>query len=140
MRGIGQGQRIEIMVTPEVLGLTHKVLAEVEKVSVAVRAAKLDELKSKPAWTQRVLIDVIGWLLLNGVRAEEKKHRLLCQQNMSNLWRKAATDWLQTVTPDVPTWISMKQTTTVLTELCSGVDYGVSCDFEFPNTTPSLLS
>lgn len=36
------------------------------------------------------LSDTCAWLTLNGIRSEAMQFRYLCQQSLSNVWRKAA--------------------------------------------------
>ena len=42
------------------------------------------------AWNQAVLVDLLSWLVLNGIRTEARKRHLLLQQDLQNLWRVAA--------------------------------------------------
>ncbi|CAE7712147.1 unnamed protein product [Symbiodinium sp. CCMP2592] len=91
MRGIGRGQRIDLLVTPEVSALMNKSLSRVAQLSEEARSRSLADLKKKKeAWAQLVLVDVITWLVVNGLAAEASKRQLLHQQDLRNLWRSAA--------------------------------------------------
>ncbi|CAK0904785.1 unnamed protein product [Prorocentrum cordatum] len=105
MRGIGRGQRIELLLIPEVVSLMHKALGSAEGVAPSDRAAQVEALRAgddpQPrGWVLRVLVDVVAWVQLNGMRMEAKRHVLLCQQNLRNLWRSSASDWLEDAPAD----------------------------------------
>eukprot|EP00439_Symbiodinium_sp_Y106_P026944 s858_g3.t1 len=96
MRGIGRGQRIDLLVTPEVSALMNKSLSRVAQLSEEARSRSLADLKKKKeAWAQLVLVDVITWLVVNGLAAEASKRQLLHQQDLRNLWRSAACSVLE---------------------------------------------
>merc|ERR1719409_1030089 len=76
MRGIGRGQRIEVLVIPEVVSL---MLGD-------IRGAPAGGNEVQAWWTgttpQQQVVDIITWLVLNGLKKDTQKHRLLCQQNV----------------------------------------------------------
>lgn len=39
---------------------------------------------------QRILRDVISWLVINSMRVDGIQFNLLCEQNVGNIWRKRA--------------------------------------------------
>lgn len=39
---------------------------------------------------QRILQDVISWLVINSMRVDGIQFNLLCEQNVTNIWRKRA--------------------------------------------------
>jgi hypothetical protein len=89
MRGIGQGQTIALMVVPEIkklmftqcqLGLGKPQPAPEDPVPVVEDA--------------QLLIDVAAWLNINSVRSEQLQFNLLCEQSISNVWRKRAHNTL----------------------------------------------
>merc|ERR1740123_28164 len=74
MRLIGKGQRIEVLLIPEVASLLHESMGKVEGITEDCHRARLVELEAgSPAWTQSVIVDIISWLTLNGITADEKK-------------------------------------------------------------------
>ncbi|CAJ1349248.1 unnamed protein product [Effrenium voratum] len=106
MRGIGRGQRIELLVTPEVRALMNKSLSQVEQTSEEARAASLQALRRKPeAFLQATLVDALCWLVLNGLNAEARKRQLLRQQDLHNIWRSAACRCLEIGTEDLALWL-----------------------------------
>ncbi|CAE8591309.1 unnamed protein product, partial [Polarella glacialis] len=127
MRGIGRGQRIELLLTPEVSALMHKSLSRVEGVSSQARAASMAAGKMKhEAWSQRYLVDIIAWLLLNGLSSEAQKRQLLRQQDLRNIWRSAACQCLEAAPEEVNTWLDRARTKTALAELVVAMDFSVS--------------
>jgi len=129
MRGIGKGQKIEILLIPEVLSLIHKSLSKVDGTNAEVRAKAVSQLReeSLTRWTQKVIVDVIAWLVLNGISSELKKHKLLCQQNLRNLWRQAASTWLERAPKDPSDdWFLQERTKMALGELRDSVNFVVS--------------
>jgi hypothetical protein len=82
MRGIGTGQKIHVLIIPEVLELMSRELK-----SAVVRDHPLGG---------HVLEDVVAWLVINTLRSEQTQWTMLCLQNISNLYRKNAYKCLQT--------------------------------------------
>ncbi|CAJ1423771.1 unnamed protein product [Effrenium voratum] len=103
MRGIGRGQRIELLVTPEVRALMNKSLSQVEQTSEEARAASLQALRRKPeAFLQATLVDALCWLVLNGLNAEEPGSGSCCGSKTSTTfgaprpvvaWRSGPRTW-----------------------------------------------
>jgi hypothetical protein len=46
--------------------------------------------------TRRILRDVISWLVINSMRVDGIQFNLLCEQNVSNIWRKRAFGYITT--------------------------------------------
>eukprot|EP01059_Diplonema_ambulator_P009274 TRINITY_DN19114_c0_g1_i1.p1 TRINITY_DN19114_c0_g1~~TRINITY_DN19114_c0_g1_i1.p1 ORF type:complete len:3318 (+),score=1230.87 TRINITY_DN19114_c0_g1_i1:21-9974(+) len=74
MRGIGIGQCIEVLVTPEINTLIDK----------SVKKGFKTASTGNRAW------DVLFWLLRAGARAEQNQMDLLNKQNLNYLWKKRA--------------------------------------------------
>ena len=93
MRGIGNGQTLLVLVTPEVLRLVADAMAlspadapkRLEQLQVVLRKGAAEQDQDGP-----LLRDVAGWLVLNGMRSEEIQSNLLNEQNLRNVWRKNA--------------------------------------------------
>ncbi|CAK9037999.1 unnamed protein product [Durusdinium trenchii] len=125
MRAIGHGQRVEVLMTPEVRSLMNKSLSTVEKLQEEARASALAALKRKPeAWAQAVLVDLLAWLVLNGIRAEARKRHLLHQQDLQNLWRAAACRVLES--PRAEQLLAEGRLKIALFELLGSLDFCVS--------------
>ncbi len=89
MRGIGKGQTIILLVTPEVVDLIGK------HVSIGatgrVGAADVGRVEN----TSKFLKDVVSWLVINSMRVDSVQYNLLCEQSVSNIWRKRSFKVLQ---------------------------------------------
>lgn len=83
MRGIGCGQRIELLITPEVQQLIDDAL-----MSLAPRDAGKPQPSLGPAGLE--LRKVVRWLHISTMRSESLQFHLLCDQSLANVWRKAA--------------------------------------------------
>jgi Ca2+-binding EF-hand superfamily protein len=68
MRGIGQGQTIELIVIPEVAKLVQKEVPQ----------------------TDSIIVNIAAWLTVNSMRSEKLQFMQLCLQNLTNIWRKHA--------------------------------------------------
>lgn len=85
MRGIGKGQTMHLFAIPEVNSLISK------------------SLKSPPAQTttaespalQKILRDVVGWLVVNSMKSETVQFNMLCEQAIFNVFRKNAFNTIQ---------------------------------------------
>jgi len=82
MRGIGTGQRIELLITPEV-----QQLIDDAAVKSSPRSAEIPAGAPAPIELRR---RVVLWLHLNTMRSEALQFHLLSDQSLSNVWRKAA--------------------------------------------------
>jgi len=80
MRGIGQGQSIRIFIIPEVLELMKRELSK----NVERRNINDDSNREK------VLEDVVAWLIINAMRSEQTQWTMLQMQNATNVYRKSA--------------------------------------------------
>jgi hypothetical protein len=78
MRGIARGQRIQVLVIPEVRELIRRELTSAALPVAAPEAVKL------------FLQNIVYWLLINSMRSERIQYNQLCVQNVSNVWRKVA--------------------------------------------------
>jgi len=95
MRGIGIGQRIDLVVVPEVLELIHTHVGAglgLPGGPSAHRQTVHDPLgpAGSPLRDAQLFKDVTAWLVLNQMRSEKTQFNLLCEQNVSNVWRKRA--------------------------------------------------
>ena len=78
MRGIAKGQKIHLLIIPEVRALVGRELR-----SAAIPVAGDDDIKL-------MLQNVAYWLLINSMRTERIQYNQLCVQNVANVWRKQA--------------------------------------------------
>lgn len=81
MRGIGQGQRVHLLIIPEVFDLVQRTIKSMRRPGHTLS-------------TQSVLNDVSAWLLVNSIRSEHTQHNQLCIQTICNVWRKEAYEIL----------------------------------------------
>eukprot|EP00929_Paragymnodinium_shiwhaense_P070628 TRINITY_DN35771_c0_g2_i1.p1 TRINITY_DN35771_c0_g2~~TRINITY_DN35771_c0_g2_i1.p1 ORF type:complete len:2134 (+),score=468.58 TRINITY_DN35771_c0_g2_i1:176-6403(+) len=139
MRGIGKGQHLHLYLITEVLQLVHHTLAHAEKRPVEERADELQVLQASDEgrWQQEILSDILCVTFLNGMRIDERRHVLLCQQNLQDLWRKAAFKHLETAPfqatsetdPDgrdaIHAWLGQEKTKIALNELRSRIDHTI---------------
>jgi len=92
LRGIGRGQRIEVLITPEV----ERLIEDAAVKSFDGRRLKKhlggrlvpNATASSPRPSE--LCAVVQWLHVNTMRSESLQFHLLCDQSLSNVWRKAA--------------------------------------------------
>ena len=76
MRGIGKGQSVEVLIIPE-------ITKSIKNSMVSCGQSALESIALKEG-----LCQVLAWLCLNQMRSERIQFHLLCEQNISNLWRK----------------------------------------------------
>ena len=92
MRGIGQGQTLELFIIPEVMERINKhmrLLSGARPQQNALGAgSELLSLSSVPSGN--LLVNVASWLTLNGMKSENMQFRLLCHQSVENVIRKRA--------------------------------------------------
>jgi hypothetical protein len=81
MRGIGQGQTVNLLIIPEVYDLMNRSLASVRPTPDVGPSARA---------VRSILLDVTAWLLVNSIRSEHTQHNQLCIQSCANTWRKEA--------------------------------------------------
>lgn len=79
MRGIGKGQTISFLVTPEVASLVER--------NRGARAFATEDL----------LQGLFGWLLRNSIRIESLMFSQLCNQDMAHTWRRSAFRDMQAI-------------------------------------------
>lgn len=82
MRGIGKGQTIILFVTPEVNDLIKK------HVSIGATGKAGAPGVGDATNSVRFLKDVVSWLVINSMRVDSIQYNLLCEQSVSNIWRK----------------------------------------------------
>ena len=79
MRGIAKGQTIQLLLIPEIVDVIARELA----------AAGLKATVGQSGGGQRVLVEVVAWLVVNSMRSERVQAGMLALQNLANTWRKA---------------------------------------------------
>ena len=89
MRGLGNGQTLELVITPEVSKLVATEVAIGEGRLPQTRIAELQSMTDDEAERMR-LRDVLAWLTINTMRAENVQAGLLAEQRAANVWRKHA--------------------------------------------------
>jgi hypothetical protein len=82
MRGIGKGQTITLMITPEVSDLIRK------QVSIGATGKPYVQGIGDLSNSESFLRDVISWLVINSMRVDGIQYNLLCEQSVANIWRK----------------------------------------------------
>ena len=76
MRGIGNGQTIELLIIPEV----YKRINEHLNIKMSMNVKKD---------ISKILNNIITWLILNQMKSENTQRRLLSEQCLMNVWRKS---------------------------------------------------
>ena len=96
MRGIGVGQKIHILIIPEVHELIQRELKDCcvrlndSNSSLATTATALVSSVTSGSAADHVLEDIVAWLIINSLRSEQTQWTMLCIQNIGNLYRKNA--------------------------------------------------
>eukprot|EP00928_Gymnodinium_smaydae_P064899 TRINITY_DN48130_c0_g1_i1.p1 TRINITY_DN48130_c0_g1~~TRINITY_DN48130_c0_g1_i1.p1 ORF type:complete len:1108 (+),score=142.18 TRINITY_DN48130_c0_g1_i1:88-3324(+) len=124
MRGLGRGQRLDLLLIPEVSALMQQVLSRTDPKGRSANSGKAQS--GLAASTRRTLADVIAWTLLNSASSEDRKRRLLYQQEMRNVWRCAASTWLQQKEIDTISFLDHTRTKLALSELCTTLDFSIA--------------
>jgi len=75
MRGIAAGQRVRVVVIPEVRRLIERELAACSDTEASMLSP---------------LAEIVAWLIINSLRAEQLQWSMLCAQNIANVYRKEA--------------------------------------------------
>uniref|UniRef100_A0A7S1J653 ubiquitinyl hydrolase 1 n=1 Tax=Eutreptiella gymnastica TaxID=73025 RepID=A0A7S1J653_9EUGL len=78
MRGILRGQKVQLLVIPEVAKLIQRELSQ----------AGYPVAPEGVAEGERVLREVLAWLVVNSMRSERIQFNQLCIQSCANVWRK----------------------------------------------------
>ena len=78
MRGIATGQRINVIVVPEVVELMRRQLDSVPKNNL------LQEMNEE----ERILEGIVCWLIINSLDSECKQFNFLMLQNLANVYRR----------------------------------------------------
>jgi len=84
MRGIIEGQRIHILLIPEVNALLRR---ELDTAGISDIPPLTASVIGKDA---TVLTSFTAWLVVNSMRSERVQFNALCMQNLANIWRKNA--------------------------------------------------
>jgi hypothetical protein len=106
MRGIGNGQTIELFIIPEVMRLVEDQCARVgaPQAPIPTHSSPFpfgqDLLPLQPysssagvggqSPTKQLLVNVAAWLTVNAMKSENMQFRMLCQQSIDNVSRKRA--------------------------------------------------
>ena len=99
MRGIAKGQRVRVLIIPEVEDLITRELAAAKLPPPPTHVlSRLDSLIAPAERSQRVLIACVAWLTINSMRAERVQFNQLCVQNVTNVFRKVRWDWMWVLT------------------------------------------
>jgi len=96
MRGIGKGQKIHLLIIPEVYQLIYRELAIAKsskskdpiKVVTSSSPTSSSSLVSKD--NAEILKDVMAWLVINTCRSERLQYNQLQIQDVTNVWRLRA--------------------------------------------------
>lgn len=95
LRQIGQGQKLHILMIPEVLELVSANSAAGRGIDQGQRAAELAKLKSPELMERAVLQDVCTWLVVNAINSEKLQFNVCCEHGVQNVWRKFCFQQLQ---------------------------------------------
>ena len=91
MRGLGIGQKICLIVIPEVDKLVSKRGEELVERSASEGVGGGDLLNMTTGTTgEAFLVNVAAWLVVNGMRSENMQFNILSEQSVRNVWRKRA--------------------------------------------------
>jgi hypothetical protein len=93
MRGIGKGQRIHLLIIPEVYQLISRELSVARSRSGKDQGshAPSSSSSSLPAkGNAEILKDVMAWLVINTCRSERLQYNQLQIQDVANVWRLRA--------------------------------------------------
>jgi hypothetical protein len=86
MRGIGKGQTIKLLVVPEI---ADRIKTQVSiGGNTTVKSVTEVSVSASPDEIAQHLKDVVSWLMTNSMRVDGVQYNLLCEQSVSNIWRK----------------------------------------------------
>ena len=103
MRGLGAGQQISVLKTPEVSTLVHQCRKACRlasgRISVTLENFLSPSSPTSPTRQKEAdpVVHVLVWSTANGIRQECRKQRLLCQQNFRDVWKRKARLKLENV-------------------------------------------
>ena len=130
MRGIGNGQTIEVLIIPEIEKLIRKTIS-VGTTSIA------DSPKGQ-------LYNILAWLILNQMRSERVQFHVLCEQNIANLWRKRTFNImkrdLDKLTEDISSDASQRKLNVYRERIDYTVENTVPVDHDFMEKVKRNLS
>ncbi|CEL97859.1 unnamed protein product [Vitrella brassicaformis CCMP3155] len=122
MRGIGNGQTLQVLIPPEVA----RLIAE---------AASIDPPSLATLSAADVLSHTAGWLTLQSMRSEKMQFDLLCEQDLCNVWRRRAFELLREGHDQVGSSASLLSRDKAPHPLALAVDtFRDRIDFTVPNT------
>ena len=90
MRGIDKGQRLQLLLTPEVQRLMYRQIAKGMGMAAENLQTQRRQTYATPQGKQQLLKDVVAWLVINSMRSEKVQFNLLCEQRARHVWRKQA--------------------------------------------------
>ena len=88
MRRLGVGQRLKVLIIPEVKRLMISQNAAAGKMG-SFLDGPVKSLYSRDQCCD-ILQDICSWLVINGMKSEKVQFAMLCEQNLTNIWRKKA--------------------------------------------------
>lgn len=97
MRGIGNGQKLCLYLIPEVMGRMKAMLCPSSSMHHKRVCGTGEDTEKKEETTFEsgdLLRDVPAWLMLNSMKMESLQYLKLSLQELSNVWRKKAYDYL----------------------------------------------
>lgn len=98
MRGIGNGQKLCLYLIPEVMARMKAMLCPSSPLKPTMVCGIGEEEEEEPSETTfesgDLLRDVPAWLMLNSMKMESLQYLKLSLQELSNVWRKKAYDYL----------------------------------------------
>ncbi|KAJ8602501.1 hypothetical protein CTAYLR_001253 [Chrysophaeum taylorii] len=108
MRGIGTGQRVRVVVIPEVRRLVAHELGSCRALEPSATdnngggggILSLTTARNNGGPHISPLAEIVAWLVVNSLRAEQLQWSMLCAQNISNVYRKEAFFHLATGEPE----------------------------------------
>ncbi len=87
MRDIGRGQRLCVLIIPEI----SRLISTCDSLCRRSTHAPLSQSPSSSSSSSSPsLSSILVWLILSGAKSEEKQHKMLCEQSVKNVWRKKA--------------------------------------------------
>ena len=88
MRGIGKGQTICLLIVPEIEERIRSQVSIGAGVGISVSAPNATPSDLTIGEYKQKLKDILSWLVINSMRVDGIQFSLLCEQSVSNIWRK----------------------------------------------------
>ena len=89
MRQFGYGQKLTVILVKEVEHLIENATAKEKAATITKTGDYLSSLSS-----QQLLSHIVGWLILNSMKAENLQSMALAQQELALVWRRQALQHL----------------------------------------------